>query len=232
MSRAIATLIILLTLLAAATPALAGGWATVRLDEPPGEVPVGQTWRFGFMVLQHDRTPNSDVTPIVRAVHRDTGEEVTATAVQDGAVGHFVAELTLPLEGEWKWEIQPEPFAETTFATLQVVDAARMTYLWQSPVRARMAIAPPARAYGPTRTIEMLDSWSFSPASLTIEPGTTVTWVNRSTFAHQVTAEDLNFEDSGLIEPGDSFTITFTEPGTYHYRCSPHPGMEGEIVVS
>ncbi|MCC2629636.1 MAG: Copper binding protein plastocyanin/azurin family, partial [Thermomicrobiales bacterium] len=40
------------------------------------------------------------------------------------------------------------------------------------------------------------------------------------------------FDDSGLIEPGDSFRQTFDEPGTYRYRCGPHPGMTGVIVVS
>jgi plastocyanin len=50
--------------------------------------------------------------------------------------------------------------------------------------------------------------------------------------AHTVTGDDLAFDDSGLIEPGDSFRQTFDEPGTYRYHCGPHPDMTGVIVVS
>ena len=109
-------------LVALSAPALAGGYAVVRLDEPPGEVLVATPWRFGFMVLQHDVTPNSDVTPVVRARHKETGEEITATGRQEGAVGHFVAEVTFPRAGEWKWSIEPLPFAETSFETLTVLE--------------------------------------------------------------------------------------------------------------
>jgi hypothetical protein len=65
--RAIIGILVVTTIAALSAPALAGGWAVVRLDEPPGDVLVKEPWQFGFMVLQHDVTPNSDVTPIVRA---------------------------------------------------------------------------------------------------------------------------------------------------------------------
>jgi plastocyanin len=47
-----------------------------------------------------------------------------------------------------------------------------------------------------------------------------------------VTGDDLAFDDSGPLVPGASFTATFDEPGTYRYRCGPHPQMVGEIVVT
>src|SRR5215217_2261713 len=123
--RAIIGIVLIVGLLTLSAPVLAGGYAVVRLDEPPGDVLVATPWRFGFMVLQHDVTPNSDVTPIVRALHKETGEEVTATAQQEGAVGHFVAEVTFPRAGEWKWSIEPLPFAETSFETLAVLESPR-----------------------------------------------------------------------------------------------------------
>ena len=76
------------------------------------------------MVLQHDVIPTSDVTPVLRAVHKETGEEITATGRQEGAVGHFVAEVTFPRAGEWKWSIEPLPFAETSFETLTVLESS------------------------------------------------------------------------------------------------------------
>ena len=37
--------------------------------------------------------------------------------------------------------------------------------------------------------------------------------------------------NSGFLMPGQSFTLTFTEPGVYNYVCSIHAGMQGAIVV-
>lgn len=36
---------------------------------------------------------------------------------------------------------------------------------------------------------------------------------------------------SGFIEPGQSFSLTFSEPGVYPYTCNIHPGMNGVVVV-
>ena len=120
MFRIPAALLTVIVVLVLSTPALAGGWATVRLDKPLTDPVAGTTWRFGFLVLQHGVTPNSDVSPVVRAIHRETGEVVTTGARQDGPTGHFVAELMLPRAGEWQWAIAPQPFAETSFSTLTV----------------------------------------------------------------------------------------------------------------
>ena len=103
-----------------ATAVSAGGMAVVRLDADPTGVLVDVPWKFGFMVRQHDISPNSDVTPRVNAQHRDTGEKLEATGHQVGPVGHFLAEVTFPLSGEWKWSITPEPYAATSFETLTV----------------------------------------------------------------------------------------------------------------
>jgi Cu+-exporting ATPase len=76
----------------------------------------------------------------------------------------------------------------------------------------------------------------FHPASLTVKAGTTVTFVNDDQHAHTVTsgrrgAPDGAF-DSGLLQPGQRFTQTFSTPGVYPYFCTLHPGMDGTIVVN
>jgi plastocyanin len=230
MRRLFTGMMVVSALLALAAPALAGGWASVRLDDEPADVLVGKPWMFGFMVLQHDVSPNSDVTPVLRAQHQATGEAVTATSIQEGAVGHFVVEVTFPFAGNWKWSIQPEPFAETSFETLTVLDADGDE---AGTAAAQLSAGTPIPAPELTdeTTIEMLDSWAFQPSRLEVAPGTTVTWINTSTMVHSVTGDELTFDDSGLIEPGASFHLTFSEPGTYSYRCSPHPGMEGVVEV-
>ena len=83
----------------------------------------------------------------------------------------------------------------------------------------------------PRLTVEIVDPWVFQPHSLEIPSGATVIWTNKTDVAHTVTSDDLVFDDSGLIEPGKSFRQTFGVPGTYEYRCGPHPDMTGVIVV-
>ena len=133
MRRGLALATMLLAMLLNALPVAAGGSATVRLDNPPGEVVVEVPWSFGFMVKQHDVTPTNDVKVRVDARHRETGESVTAEARQAGEVGHFVAEVTFPRSGAWKWSITPAPFAPTSFETLTVLEAPGSAKLATDP---------------------------------------------------------------------------------------------------
>jgi plastocyanin len=88
-------------------------------------------------------------------------------------------------------------------------------------------------AYGkpgtPTLTVAIHDE-SFEPKSIHIAPGTTVAWVNRGTHDHTVTSQDGNW-DSGEIGPDGTYSARFKKPGTYHYLCDLHEGMQGTIVV-
>ena len=72
---------------------------------------------------------------------------------------------------------------------------------------------------------------AFDPATTSIAPGTTVTWVNNDDEAHTVTADDGLF-DSGRLDPGDSYSVWFDGSGTVAYHCEPHPHMTGSIEVS
>jgi plastocyanin len=40
--------------------------------------------------------------------------------------------------------------------------------------------------------------------------------------------------DSGAVQPGSTYTLTFTVPGTYRYVCLPHEGagMLGTVIVN
>lgn len=77
-------------------------------------------------------------------------------------------------------------------------------------------------------TVEMVDA-CFTPTTLRVDPGATVTFVNRDPMTHNVGGNLWgNFE--GMNE-GDVFTATFSSAGIYPYACSYHPGMTGAIVV-
>jgi LPXTG-motif cell wall-anchored protein len=72
--------------------------------------------------------------------------------------------------------------------------------------------------------------FSFSPASLTINQGDTVTWVNNGPTPHSATANDGSF-NTGVLKAGASGSHTFGQAGTFSYYCQPHPYMKATIVV-
>lgn len=82
---------------------------------------------------------------------------------------------------------------------------------------------------GATHQVQIVD-FAFTPATLTISAGDTVTWTNGDQVVHTATSTSGAF-DSGDLAPGASFSLTFTTPGTYDYLCTPHPTMTGKIVV-
>lgn len=86
-------------------PVFAGGWAVITLDELPTNVVAGEEFTVGFMVLQHGKTPMTDLTPIIIA-NLDKSEQFTVTAKEEGKPGHYTATLTFPKEGEWNWTIE------------------------------------------------------------------------------------------------------------------------------
>ncbi len=98
-------------------------------------------------------------------------------------------------------------------------------------------LAPKATpAAGTSQTVMIITnsdgSFGFSPALLTIKPGTTVTWKNVSLAPHTVTSDDGTTFDSGTVAVGQSFQFKFTAAGTFTYHCNIHPYMKATIVVS
>ncbi len=75
-------------------------------------------------------------------------------------------------------------------------------------------------------------NFAFSPSTLTVAPGATVTVTNMDQVAHTLTATKGGFS-TGTIEAGQS--KTFTAPntaGSYPYICSIHQYMSGTLTVS
>ncbi len=75
--------------------------------------------------------------------------------------------------------------------------------------------------------VEIVDG-AFEPAATTAPVGTTVTWINRDSVAHTVTADDGSFA-SDPIDPGRTFSVESAAAVTYH--CAIHPVMTGTIGV-
>jgi len=75
-----------------------------------------------------------------------------------------------------------------------------------------------------------ISNFAFVPPALTLAAGTQVQWANQDATVHIVVADDTSFSSSGLGR-GQSFSQTFSTPGTYSYHCSIHPFMKGTVVV-
>jgi plastocyanin len=92
----------------------------------------------------------------------------------------------------------------------------------------------PAAAQGPKAagtTVSAQDN-SFSPGTLEVSVGETVTFSNDGAAAHTVTAASGAQFDSGSLAPGATFKFTAEKAGTVSYVCTFHPGMQGTIEVS
>ena len=148
--------LITLAMLALATPARAGGWALVTLDQLPVEPRAGQTLRLGFMVRQHGVTPidgafgTEPMTPRLSASNVDTGESIRADARKGGPVGYFVVDVTFPSAGVWEWQITPEPFQATRLGQLTVLAAAASP---AEPAAPTGTVLDPAISRAPLRWI-------------------------------------------------------------------------------
>jgi plastocyanin len=76
----------------------------------------------------------------------------------------------------------------------------------------------------------IIDNYAFSPGSLTVKVGTTVTWINQDDDAHTVDSTQGKFK-SATLNKGDRFDFRFTAAGEYPFYCSFHPKMTGKIIV-
>ena len=97
------------------------------------------------------------------------------------------------------------------------------------------------RGYGPgpgnysAANTVVISNYSFNPLTLKVPLGTAVTWINMDTVAHSVESGTLEAPtglfDSVLLYHMQSFSYTFSAPGTFVYHCGPHPYMTGTIQV-
>lgn len=92
--------------------------------------------------------------------------------------------------------------------------------------------ASPPAAGGGKAAITVKD-FAYSPASLTVAPGTVVTVVNQDSSPHTVTATGSKAFDTGTVAQGGKAVFTApAKPGRYPYMCTIHPFMKGTLTVS
>ena len=75
-----------------------------------------------------------------------------------------------------------------------------------------------------------IDGMSFEPSSITVEPGTTVTWIHGGGMPHTITGTADGLSSSTLYS-GQQYSHTFDTTGRYDYACDFHPSMKGSVIV-
>lgn len=91
----------------------------------------------------------------------------------------------------------------------------------------------PGPSVAPSAQVVVVQNFQFSPATVTVAPGTVVTWRFMDAVAHTATSASASSEqwDSGLLASGQTYSRTFNMAGTFPYYCQPHPFMTGTVVV-
>lgn len=93
--------------------------------------------------------------------------------------------------------------------------------------------ATPTNGGPVTGHVVMISNFAFAPAALTTKVGTTVTWTNKDSEAHTVTSQGAGGPlSSAALDTGQSYSYSFTRPGTYHYLCTIHPFMVATVTVT
>jgi plastocyanin len=79
-----------------------------------------------------------------------------------------------------------------------------------------------------------IKGFSFSPATLTVDKGTTVNFTNNDSTTHTITSGANRTKDGKFdqqVSGGAETTVTFDTPGTVEYFCNFHSSMRGTVVV-
>jgi plastocyanin len=224
--------------------AVAGDVAHVMDDDAPNS---RTAWSAGL----HIAVPYTPHTLSLQATN--TNVATLQGTSRGGDIVRYGFEFTVPLTLR-RWfgrpEATPEVVAPTSTRVDTLIVVQRDTVRVESgrplapadtmrapPPAPEPAAAAPARQPVAARqpaarrpVTVVLRNTTFVPGRVQITAGTTVIWRNDDQLIHTVTANDKSF-DSGLLQPGKTYSRTFDKPGQYAYYCMPHPFMKGVVVV-
>jgi plastocyanin len=141
--------------------------------------------------------------------------------------GSFAFTFNEPGSFAYVCQLHPQ-MQGTVTAEGEAVAAAPATDSQAATTAADTAAQPQEAAEAGEATVSIVD-FAFEPATLEVSVGTTVVWTNTGQAPHTVTGD---FADSGILEPGQTFSHTFIETGDFSYLCAIHPQMTGTIRVS
>ena len=81
-------------------------------------------------------------------------------------------------------------------------------------------------------TAVSINNFAFAPVAVTVKVGATVTWTNNDEEPHTVFSSTGGMKSPVLASNQNTYSFTFTAPGTYEYNCTIHPFMHGTVTVT
>ncbi|MCX6711532.1 MAG: cupredoxin family copper-binding protein [Candidatus Woesearchaeota archaeon] len=114
------------------------------------------------------------------------------------------------------------------FYTLQLPTSSNQSTNTGSP----QVTQPPGSSSGPQSYNVDIQNFAFSPSTMNIAKGDTITWTNYDSVPHTVTSDSGSELDSSSISPGQTYTHTFNTAGTFTYHCNFHVTMKATVIVS
>lgn len=106
-----------------------------------------------------------------------------------------------------------------------------------TPIPAGNQSPDPSASQTPTHQVQTVTvtvkDFAFTPPTVTIASGSTVTWSFQDSMAHSATSDSGSAKqwDSGIKTSG-TYSVTFDQTGSFPYHCTPHPDqMKGTVVV-
>jgi quinohemoprotein ethanol dehydrogenase len=230
-----------------------------RYDGGSQAAPIGSTQNGTFTAI--DSKTNKIVWQNKQPYRTGQGGGSITTAgglvFRGGSDGNFLALDARTGEELWQfqtgfgadappitYEVDGEQYVAIATGGNQSIGSANGDAVWafslKGQVQALWPPPPPPTVAGPTGPIaEGADKveigtanieYRYGPGRIRIKAGTTVTWTNIGDLPHTATAEKFEW-DTGDIDPGQSKSVTFKEPGNYYYICRPHPWMYGQVIV-
>ena len=112
--------VLVVSVVAGDIPARAGGWAITSLDEIPVEIHAGETYDIGYTILQHGQTPFEGADTYLSIWREAADEAMTFAGRAEGAPGHYLAEVSFPVAGEWSWSVHQDWFGEHDLGQLTI----------------------------------------------------------------------------------------------------------------
>ena len=171
----------------------------------------------------------STLTPPVQGSIDEATHAVTVTVPQ----GTNVTNLSPTIQVSDGASVQPasdtpQDFTNPVIYTVTGSDGTTQEYTVTVIKAAATTSNTTTSATGSTIIIANM---SYTPASLTVKRGTTVTWMNQDTTTHNVIG-DNGGPSSGTLVSGQNYSYTFNQTGTFLYHCSIHPSMKGTVIVT
>ena len=164
----------------------------------------------------------------------------TAVVQGPGELLLFNPETNAPLRSiavgkQPHWEASPD--GKTVYVTneggndVSIVDLAtgKVTSVPVGKAPRKVVVQRVSTAPAPANKVSIAN-FAFSPATLTIAAGQSVTWSNDDGAPHGLAYKD-GMKGTDVLLAGASFSRTYDKPGTFDYLCAVHPYMTGKVIV-